>query len=173
MNVVEKAGKKTGSDLRPNAVDFERFRLRRFIESLGGIGELETRDEPVDLAGIAEVMEGNPKAVLFRAAGPEKAELVGNVMGGRAADRGGVRRQAARADEGSPAAAAQQAGDFRGARAPRRPCQAVVLTGNDADVTRLPVHLQHGADGGPYISASIDYVHRPEDRLHQRRACAG
>ena len=35
MNVVEKAGKKTGSDLRPNAVDFERFRLRRFIESLG------------------------------------------------------------------------------------------------------------------------------------------
>ena len=33
------------------------------------------------------------------------------------------------------------------------PCQAVVLTGADADVTKLPVHLQHGADGGPYISA--------------------
>ena len=82
MNVVEKAGKKTGSDLRPNAVDFERFRLRRFIESLGD-AELETRSEPVDLAGIAEVMEGNQKAVLFRAAGPEQAELVGNVMGGR------------------------------------------------------------------------------------------
>ena len=32
MNVVEKAG----ANLRPNAVDFERFRLRRFIESLGG-----------------------------------------------------------------------------------------------------------------------------------------
>ena len=82
MNVVEKAGKKTGSDLRPNAVDFERFRLRRFIASLGD-AELETRSEPVELAGIAAVMEGNQKAVLFRAAGPEQAELVGNVMGGR------------------------------------------------------------------------------------------
>ena len=42
------------------------------------------------------------------------------------------------------------------------PCQAVVLTGADADVTKLPVHLQHGADGGPYISASIDYVIDPK-----------
>src|SRR4051812_39217059 len=79
MNVAEKAP----SNLRPNAVDFERFRLRRFIESLADQGELETHDEPIDLAGIAELMEGNRKAVLFRSAGPEKAELVGNVMGGR------------------------------------------------------------------------------------------
>ena len=42
------------------------------------------------------------------------------------------------------------------------PCQAVVLTGKDADVTKLPVHLQHGADGGPYISATIDYVIDPK-----------
>src|SRR3569833_4458364 len=78
MNVVEKAG----TSLRPNAVDFERFRLRRFVESLGS-AELDTKSEPIDLAGIAEVMEGNGKAVLFRSAGPEKAELVGNVMGSR------------------------------------------------------------------------------------------
>ena len=32
----------------------------------------------------------------------------------------------------------------------------VVLTGADADFTKLPVHLQHGDDGAPYISASID-----------------
>ena len=32
----------------------------------------------------------------------------------------------------------------------------VVWTGNEADFTRLPVHLQHGDDGAPYISASID-----------------
>jgi UbiD family decarboxylase len=32
----------------------------------------------------------------------------------------------------------------------------VVLTGADADFTRLPIHLQHGEDGAPYISASID-----------------
>src|ERR1700710_2610411 len=79
MNIAEKAG----TSLRPNAVDFDRFRLRRYIESLAGIGELDTHNEPVDLAGIAEVMEGNQKAVLFRSVGPEKAEFVGNVMGGR------------------------------------------------------------------------------------------
>ena len=28
----------------------------------------------------------------------------------------------------------------------------------DADLTALPVHLQHGVDGVPYISPSIDYV---------------
>ena len=42
------------------------------------------------------------------------------------------------------------------------PCQQVVLTGDDADLTKLPVHLQHGADGAPYISSSIDYVIDPK-----------
>ena len=42
------------------------------------------------------------------------------------------------------------------------PCQQVVLTGDDADLTALPVHLQHGADGAPYISSSIDYVIDPK-----------
>src|SRR6267154_2350322 len=38
------------------------------------------------------------------------------------------------------------------------PVHEVVLTGEDADLTALPVHLQHGLDGAPYISASIDYA---------------
>ena len=37
------------------------------------------------------------------------------------------------------------------------PVQQVVET-DTADLTTLPVHLQHGLDGGPYISASIDYA---------------
>ncbi len=36
------------------------------------------------------------------------------------------------------------------------PVQEVVWTGPDADFTRLPVHLQHGEDGGLYISTGID-----------------
>ena len=39
----------------------------------------------------------------------------------------------------------------------RAPVQEVVLTGADADVTKLPVHVQHGLDGGPYISAAMDF----------------
>jgi UbiD family decarboxylase len=41
------------------------------------------------------------------------------------------------------------------------PVQQVVLTGDDCDLTALPVHLQHGMDGAPYISASIDFTHNP------------
>ena len=156
MNVAEKASTK----LRPNTVDFERFRLRRFIESLG-TEELDTRNAAIDLAGLAGVMEGNSKAVLFRSAGPEQAQLVGNVMGSRAriAAAFGVKphelmKEVTRRLRNKPEI-------FEIPRA-EAPCQAVVLTGADADVTKLPVHLQHGADGGPYISASIDYVIDPK-----------
>ena len=79
MNVIDKPG----THLKSQAADFDRFRLRRFIEGLGA-DQLDTRNEPLDLAGLAEMMEGNQKAVLFRSAGPEKAELVGNVSGDRA-----------------------------------------------------------------------------------------
>jgi UbiD family decarboxylase len=37
----------------------------------------------------------------------------------------------------------------------------VVLTGDECDLTALPVHLQHGLDGAPYISASIDFARDP------------
>jgi UbiD family decarboxylase len=134
--------------------------LRRFVESLGA-DELDACDAAIDLAVLAGVMEGNSKAVLFRAVGPERAELVGNVMGGRSriAKAFGVKphelmKEVMRRLRNRPEI-------FEVARA-EAPCQAVVLTGADADVTRLPVHLQHGADGGPYISASIDYTIDPK-----------
>jgi UbiD family decarboxylase len=149
MNIAEKLG----ASLNTNAVDLERFRLRSFIESLGP-DELDTRGEPVDLAGIADAMEGNSKAVLFRAAGPERAELVGNVMGrrGRIAAAFGVK-----ASEllGEVQRRLRNKPEILEVSRAEAPCQEVVLTGDDADVTKLPVHLQHGADGGPYISASI------------------
>ena len=149
MNVAETMG----SGLARNAMDFDRFRLRRYVEALAAIGELDTRDQPLDLAGIAEVLEGNPKAVLFRAAGPERAELVGSVMGGRtrlAAAFGvkpdGLLHEIQRRLRNKP--------DIVDVSRQEAPCQQVVLTGDDADLTRLPVHLQHGADGAPYITAA-------------------
>ena len=50
--------------------------------------------------------------------------------------------------------------------------QEVVVTGADIDLTKLPVHLQHGKDGGPYISAGIDFARDPATGLDQCRACA-
>ena len=68
-------------------------------------------------------MEGNQKAVLFRAAGPEKAELVGNVMGGRSRIAAAFGVKPNELLKEVHAAASQQAGDFRGRRAPRRPAR--------------------------------------------------
>src|SRR5262249_61252185 len=67
----------------PRALDLDRFRLRRFVEGLGA-DELETRVESIDLADVAAALEGNARAVHFRAAGPEAQELAGNVNGSRA-----------------------------------------------------------------------------------------
>ena len=65
------------------AVDTERFRLRRFVERLVQLGECEIHDKPIDLIDVAAVLDGNPRATWFKAVGPEKAELIGNVMGSR------------------------------------------------------------------------------------------
>jgi 2,5-furandicarboxylate decarboxylase 1 len=155
MGVIEK----TDAPGTNKAVDVERFRLRRFVDGLGA-DELETRAEAIDLADIAEVFEGNAKAVLFRAVGPERQELVGNVTGSRSrlarafgVQPGELLREIQRRLRGQPIIV----------EVPRAqaPAQEVVLS-DDADLTALPVHLQHGADGGPYISSSIDFVVDPK-----------
>ena len=150
MNVIDKAGSAA-------ALDFDRFRLRRFVESLGP-DELETRAGPTALADVAAALEANPRAVHFRAAGAEAHELVGNVNGSRArlarafgVAPGGLAAEIQRRLRGKPEIV----------EVTKAPVQQEVLTGDDADLTALPVHLQHGFDGGPYISASIDYVIDP------------
>ena len=155
MGIIEK----TESGVQPGAADGDRFRLRGFIASLPP-DELETRSAPIDLADVAAALEDNPKAVLFGAVGAERLELVGNVTGSRgriarafgvAANEltGEIRRRLA----GKPEI-------FEIAR-PQAPAQEVVLTGQDADLTVLPVHLQHGDDGAPYISSAMDFAVDP------------
>src|SRR4029453_18483734 len=78
MGIVEK----TRAAAPTTTADFDRFRLRRFVEGLSD--ELETVDAATDLADVARILEGNAKAVLFRAVGPERQELVGNVAGSAA-----------------------------------------------------------------------------------------
>jgi len=138
-------------------VDTERFRLRNFVDRLVETGACEVHDKPIDLVDVASVLDGNPRAVLFKAAGPEKAELVGNVMGSRERlasalgtdPRGLLGTVSQRLNRLQPPikVSSQQA-----------PVQQVVLKEDEADLTALPVHLQHGADGAPYISAGIDYA---------------
>jgi 2,5-furandicarboxylate decarboxylase 1 len=65
------------------AVDFDRFRLRRFVEELAATGELETRTGTTRLADIARTLEANPKAVLFETVGRDGFPLIGNALGSR------------------------------------------------------------------------------------------
>src|SRR5215831_6107768 len=152
MNVIEKPA--AGANL---ATNLDRFRLRRFVENLADTDELERREAPVDLAGIAAILDGNPRAVHFLAAGPEQQELVGNVVSSRTriARAFGVAPERLAAEIGRRLANTPQIVEVSRAQAP---AQEMVLIGEAADLTALPVHLQHGLDGAPYISASIDYA---------------
>ena len=125
------------------------------------MGECVVHDEPIALAHIAGVLDGNPKAVWFRNVGPEGAELVGNVMGSR-------RRLSCALNVGEVGFADELRRRLTEPFEPievtstEAPVHQKVLTGADADLTRLPVHLQHGFDGAPYISASIDFARNPK-----------
>src|SRR5438067_8506777 len=140
---------------RAAQADVERFRLRRIVERFAEQGELETVEQPVDLVDVAAHLDGNPKAVMFRAAGPERAQLVGNVLGSR-------RRLALAFDVPEKDLRAEVSRRLEAPIAPVEisssvaPVHQVVLSGVQADFTKLPVHLQHSEDGAPYISASID-----------------
>lgn len=141
-------------------IDLNAFRLRRFMETLIDAGEVDLVDRPVPLSQIAGHLDGNPRAVWLRNAGPEGAEMVGNVMGSRrrlalalgVEERDLLQTMLERLR--TPIAPVE----IPGAEAP---VQEVVLEGDEADLTALPVHLQHGQDGGPYISATLDFCADP------------
>lgn len=138
-------------------METERFRLRRFVERLVELGECELHDRPIDLVDVAAVLDGNPRATWFKSVGPEKAELVGNVMGSR-------RRLALALDTDEANLLGTLQARLAVPQSPVKveqrdaPVQQVVLTGDDADLCALPAHLQHGEDGAPYISASLDFA---------------
>lgn len=140
--------------------DMERFRLRWFAELLVQSGECEVHESQVDLIDVATILDGNSKAVWFKRVGGEGAELIGNVMGSR-------KRLAQALGTDEKKFAANLRNRFARSFAPIEvspqdaPVHQVVLSGEDADMSRLPVHLQHEMDGAPYISASIDFSRDP------------
>src|ERR1043165_6636707 len=131
------------------AADFERFRLRRFVERLAQLGECDVHDKPIELIDVAAVRDASSRATWFKAVGPEKAELIGNVMGSRKrlalaldTDEAGLLGEITRRLASPMKPIKVSAADA--------PVQQVVQKGEDADLCALPVHLQHGEDGAPY-----------------------
>jgi 2,5-furandicarboxylate decarboxylase 1 len=146
-------------------LDLERFRLRRLVGQLTQLGEVEVHDEPVALADLSSIIEASGKAVLFRKAGPEQLELVAGVMGSRrrlAIALGTEEKDSLREYE-HRMANPQTHFEVPSSDAP---VHRVVLTGDDIDLTKLPFHLQHDLDGGPYISSAIDFSVDPATGKH-------
>ena len=153
----------TGTAHLPNT-EADKFRLRHFVDQLIDSGEIDIIDQPVELADLTIHMDGNPKAVLFRKAGKEQAEIIGNLCASR-------KRMAAAFDVGE-AELLQEV--LRRLATPQdtetvdrdaAPVQQIVWTGDEADFTRLPVPFQHGRDGGPYLSSTLDFTVNPETGL--------
>ena len=130
--------------------------------------ELEVRSGATDLADVAQALEGNPRAVLFEAAGPERQQLVGNVTGSRSriAHAFGVAPNELLREIQRPPA--QQAGDRRSLA--RRGAGAA----GGADRRRRRPHRAAGASPARRrrraLHLRVDrFRRRSEDRLDQCR----
>jgi 2,5-furandicarboxylate decarboxylase 1 len=152
VNKFQNADNASATSITP---DLERFELRRFLQSLGP-DEFELKAGATNLSAIAAILEGNPKAVLFEQPAGESTALCGNLAGSR--------NRLAQAFDTTSDHLLQEV--LKRLRVPGQvvsvpraaaPVQQVVLTGDECDFTKLPVHLQHGLDGAPYISSSIDF----------------
>jgi 2,5-furandicarboxylate decarboxylase 1 len=141
-------------------VDLEKYRLRRFVERLIDMGEVDVHDDPVPLTGLSEMIEESERAQLFKRAGPERVEIVAKTAGSR-------KRLAAAFD-----VTEEQLPEtyFKRLSIPQTvveipssdaPVHQVVVEGSDVDLTKLPFHPQHAFDGSSYISSAIDYTVDP------------
>jgi 2,5-furandicarboxylate decarboxylase 1 len=141
--------------------DFEKFRLRRFVDRLINLGEVEIREDPVSLTDLSAIIENTEKAVLFKQAGPDRLEMIAKAMASRA--------RIVAAFESTPegvydALHSRIANPQEVVEVPsdEAPVHAVKITGDNIDITRLPFHPQHEFDGSTYISSGIDYTIDPE-----------
>jgi UbiD family decarboxylase len=143
-----------------STIDTEKYRLRRFVEQLIELDEVEVHDEPVPLVGLSPIIEGTTKAVLFKKAGPERVEIVAKTAGSRrrlAAAFGTTEAELCDAYH-RRLAEPQQVVEIPSGDAP---VHEVVLTGRDVDLMRLPFHPQHAYDGSCYISSAMDFTVDP------------
>ena len=141
-------------------IDLEKYRLRTFVDRLIDMGEVEIHDEPVPLTGLGEMIERTQKAVLFKSAGPERAEIVAKTAASRARLIAAFETTEEKIYEeyfrrlANPKPVVEiPSGDA--------PVHAVKITGKDVDLTKLPFYPHHAYDGSCYMSSATDYTIDP------------
>lgn len=150
--------------MNKNLLNLDRFRLKTFLDSLrarpDADDEIEVRPDPVRLADVAAILHDNPRAVLFERAGAAGYSLTGNAL----ASRTRMAHAFGTTPRGLlPEILKRLRSKPEIVEIPRElaPVQEIVATGDEVDLTELPINLQHGLDGGPYISAAIDFAFDP------------
>jgi 2,5-furandicarboxylate decarboxylase 1 len=142
------------------SVDLDKYRLRRFVDRLIDMGEVEVHDEAVPLTALGSIIERTEKAVLFKKAGPEGTEIVAKTAGSR-------KRLLAAFDTTEDKIYDEY---FKRLANPQKvvevpsgdaPVHAIKITGKDVDLTKLPFYPHHAFDGSCYLSSGIDYVIDP------------
>ena len=138
-------------------LDFDKYRLRSFVDRLIELGEVEVHDRQVPLTELSAIIEATDKAVLFKKAGPEQAELVAKTAGNRKRLAAAFETTEAKLYDEYFARLAnpQPLVEVPSADAP---VHAIKITGKDVDLTKLPFHPQHALDGSCYLSSAIDYT---------------
>ena len=150
----------SGTGMQGQEFDFEKYRLRTFVDQLIARDDVVIHEEPVALTALASIIEKTPKAVLFRQAGPERIELAAKVAASRARLMLALDATPANVHEklltriAAPKTSVEIPSD-------EAPVHAVRITGDDVDLTRLPFYPQHELDGSCYISSGVDYVIDP------------
>ena len=141
--------------------DPDKFRLRKLVERLTDMGEVEVHDENVALSDLSPIIEATTKAVLFRKAGPENHELVAAVSASRKRTAAAFETTEDKVREEYMRRMANPQKSFE-VSSNEAPVHEVIETGDQIDLTKLPFHVQHEYDGGPYITSGIDFTKDPK-----------
>jgi len=134
--------------------------LREFLRQLEDADELRRLPKAVDPRHLSALMAQAPQATFFeQVTGYPEWRAVGALLSTR-------RRLALAMGCPEHAIATRFEEGIRrpieACRVVRAPCQEVVWTGEEADLTRLPIPMMHIKDGGPYISGTLVDARDPE-----------
>lgn len=142
----------------------EIYDLRTFMKALEAQGELETIVKPVDLRHeIGSVLAGLEKIHGPAAVFSDLKECPGRITGGLLSDH----KKIAVALDCEPEEISDRMERVLGNTIPSEeifnaPCKEVILTGDEVDLTRLPIPIHAPKDGGPFITAGVTVGRDPE-----------
>lgn len=135
--------------------------FRDFLAVLEARGELRRVADPIDLRHVSALTAASPQALWFEQVAGYEMGVVSGVLGSR--ERMGALLDCDHRDIGKVfLKRLQQQRPPVMVDRKDAPVKEVILTGDQIDLTSLPVPLVSQLDGGPYITSAIGIARDPE-----------